>query len=157
LEKSYFFSNYKSRHRSYFRTRVSPLTRSKSTETRLSLTIIESKQKSKHHRLLLLETDLRFCTLTYRERERKREREMATTTSSSSNEAPETKNKKKECLGWIEWLRGWFYLIYEMLFQRIMASHLHNPMPLPPVNDLTCIVTGSTSGIGLEIARFTSL
>ncbi|XP_022639762.1 retinol dehydrogenase 12 isoform X2 [Vigna radiata var. radiata] len=78
---------------------------------------------------------------------------MATTTSSSSNEAPETKNKKKECLGWIEWLRGWFYLIYEMLFQRIMASHLHNPMPLPPVNDLTCIVTGSTSGIGLEIAR----
>ncbi|XP_047181480.1 dehydrogenase/reductase SDR family member FEY-like isoform X1 [Vigna umbellata] len=78
---------------------------------------------------------------------------MATTTSSSSNEAPETKNMKKECLGWIEWLRGWFYLIYEMLFQRIMASHLHNPMPLPPVNDLTCIVTGSTSGIGLEIAR----
>nr|AAB05205.1 protochlorophyllide reductase homologue [Medicago truncatula] len=26
-------------------------------------------------------------------------------------------------------------------------------MPLPPINDLTCIVTGSTSGIGLEIAR----
>ncbi|MED6108955.1 hypothetical protein PIB30_029054 [Stylosanthes scabra] len=34
-----------------------------------------------------------------------------------------------------------------------MASHLHNPMPLPPINDLTCIVTGSTSGIGREIAR----
>lgn len=79
---------------------------------------------------------------------------MATTTSSSSEEAPNTKKNKKECLGWIEWLRGWFYLVYEMLFQRIMASHLHNPMPLPPVNDLTCIVTGSTSGIGLEIARF---
>ncbi|CAJ1952267.1 unnamed protein product [Sphenostylis stenocarpa] len=76
---------------------------------------------------------------------------MANTTSSSSKEALEM--KKKECLGWIEWLRGWFYLIYEMLFQRIMASHLHNPMPLPPINDLTCIVTGSTSGIGLEIAR----
>jgi len=44
-------------------------------------------------------------------------------------------------------------VIYEMLFQRISASHLHNPMPLPPVNDLTCIVTGSTSGIGREIAR----
>lgn len=28
-----------------------------------------------------------------------------------------------------------------------------NPLPLPPVNDLTCIVTGSTSGIGREIAR----
>jgi len=79
---------------------------------------------------------------------------MATTTSSSSEEAPNTKKNKKERLGWIEWLRGWFYLVYEMLFQRIMASHLHNPMPLPPVNDLTCIVTGSTSGIGLEIARF---
>ncbi|KAG5007450.1 hypothetical protein AAZX31_09G150300 [Glycine max] len=78
---------------------------------------------------------------------------MATTTSSSSEEAPNTKKNKKERLGWIEWLRGWFYLVYEMLFQRIMASHLHNPMPLPPVNDLTCIVTGSTSGIGLEIAR----
>ncbi|KAM3249651.1 hypothetical protein P3L10_011421 [Capsicum annuum] len=60
---------------------------------------------------------------------------------------------KKEALGWMEWLRGWFYLVYEMLFQRILASHLHNPMPLPPINDLTCIVTGSTSGIGREIAR----
>ncbi|BBH04236.1 NAD(P)-binding Rossmann-fold superfamily protein [Prunus dulcis] len=37
--------------------------------------------------------------------------------------------------------------------RRITASHLQNPMPLPPVNDLTCIVTGSTSGIGREIAR----
>ncbi|KAM7479567.1 hypothetical protein LguiA_027780 [Lonicera macranthoides] len=60
---------------------------------------------------------------------------------------------KKEGLGWMEWLRGWFCLFYEMLFQRIMASHLHNPMPLPPVNDITCIITGSTSGIGREIAR----
>ncbi|KAM3327094.1 hypothetical protein P3S67_002220 [Capsicum chacoense] len=60
---------------------------------------------------------------------------------------------KKEALGWMEWLRGWFYLVYEMLFQRILASHLHNPMPLPSINDLTCIVTGSTSGIGREIAR----
>lgn len=76
----------------------------------------------------------------------------ATTTSSSSNE-PLLKKKKKQSLGWIEWLRGWFNLFYEFLFQRITASHLHNPMPLPPINDLTCIVTGSTSGIGLEIAR----
>jgi len=76
-----------------------------------------------------------------------------TATSSSSNE-PLLKKKKKQCLGWIEWLRGWFNLFYEFLFQRITASHLHNPMPLPPINDLTCIVTGSTSGIGLEIARY---
>lgn len=66
----------------------------------------------------------------------------------------EKKKKKKGALGWIEWFRGWMYVIHEMLFQRIMASHLQNPMPLPPVNDLTCIVTGSTSGIGREIARF---
>ncbi|KAE9586118.1 hypothetical protein Lal_00009956 [Lupinus albus] len=74
---------------------------------------------------------------------------MATTSFSSSNDEA----SKKQCLGWIEWFRGWFYLIYEMLFQRIMASHLDNPMLLPPINDLTCIVTGSTSGIGLQIAR----
>lgn len=50
-------------------------------------------------------------------------------------------------------MRGWLGLAQEMLFQRIIASHLQNPMPLPPVHDLTCIVTGSTSGIGREIAR----
>ncbi|XWS50899.1 hypothetical protein CRYUN_Cryun12cG0129600 [Craigia yunnanensis] len=61
--------------------------------------------------------------------------------------------KKKQGLGWMEWLRGWMYVIHEMLFQRIMASHLQNPLALPPVNDLTCVVTGSTSGIGREMAR----
>lgn len=44
-------------------------------------------------------------------------------------------------------------MIYEMLFQRIVASHLQNPLPLPPIDGLTFIVTGSTSGIGSEIAR----
>ncbi|KAK3004076.1 hypothetical protein RJ639_018936 [Escallonia herrerae] len=63
------------------------------------------------------------------------------------------KVKVKEGLGWIEWARGWLNLIYEMLFQRITASHLQNPMPLPPINDITCVITGSTSGIGREIAR----
>ncbi|KAL8120774.1 dehydrogenase/reductase SDR family member FEY-like [Apium graveolens] len=68
-------------------------------------------------------------------------------------ESRRSKNKKKG-LGWIEWLRGWFYVICEMLFQRIMASHLENPMPLPPLSsDFTCIITGSTSGIGSQIAR----
>ncbi|KAH9724870.1 dehydrogenase/reductase SDR family member FEY [Citrus sinensis] len=83
---------------------------------------------------------------------------METTSSSSSTSSPSaaeliSKSKRKEALGWMEWLRGWLYVIYEMLFQRILASHLQNPLPLPPVNDLTCIVTGSTSGIGREIAR----
>lgn len=87
-----------------------------------------------------------------------RGREMETTSSSSSTSSPSaaeliSKSKRKEALGWMEWLRGWLYVIYEMLFQRILASHLQNPLPLPPVNDLTCIVTGSTSGIGREIAR----
>lgn len=88
-------------------------------------------------------------TLTHSQQRKK----MAAKTSSSSSSVEPLKKKKKECLGWIEWFRGWFNIIYEFLFQRIMASHLENPMPLPPINELTCIVTGSTSGIGLEIAR----
>ncbi|KAG6745683.1 hypothetical protein POTOM_050184 [Populus tomentosa] len=78
---------------------------------------------------------------------------METTPSESSSTPSTTVPKKKQGLGWIEWLRGWMYIIYEMLFQRIMASHLQNPLSLPPINNLTCIVTGSTSGIGLQIAR----
>ena len=63
--------------------------------------------------------------------------------------------RKKKGLGWIEWLRGWFNVIYEMLFERIMASHLENPIPLPLLpKDFTCIITASTSGIDREIARF---
>ncbi|XP_010242297.1 PREDICTED: retinol dehydrogenase 12-like [Nelumbo nucifera] len=73
--------------------------------------------------------------------------------SPSSSAYSPSEKQTKQGLGWMEWLRGWLYLVYEMLFQRIMASHLQNPLPLPPLNDLTCIVTGSTSGIGLEIAR----
>ncbi|KFK26906.1 hypothetical protein AALP_AA8G308900 [Arabis alpina] len=60
---------------------------------------------------------------------------------------------KKEGLGWIEWIRGWICIFHEFLFQRLMASHLPNPLPLPPLNHLTCIVTGSTSGIGSQTAR----
>lgn len=82
---------------------------------------------------------------------------MATTWSDKIEEMKKKKRKTKEGLGWIEWVRGWFYVVYEMLFQRITARHLQNPMPLPPVNDLTFIVTGSTSGIGREIARYNSI
>lgn len=78
---------------------------------------------------------------------------METTPSESSSTPSTTVPKKKQGLGWVEWLRGWMYILYEMLFQRIMASHLQNPLSLPPINNLTCIVTGSTSGIGLQIAR----
>ncbi|KAL6542012.1 hypothetical protein OROGR_011498 [Orobanche gracilis] len=83
---------------------------------------------------------------------------MASPTPPSAQENVKEKENektslKKEGLGWIEWLMGWLHLVYEMLFQRIVASNLQDPIPLPPINDLTYIVTGSTSGIGKEIAR----
>lgn len=111
-----------------------------------------------------IETDRSYLRFFEKKKKDKKEapdrgREMETTSSSSSSSSPSaaeliSKSKRKEALGWMEWLRGWLYVIYEMLFQRILASHLQNPLPLPPVNDLTCIVTGSTSGIGREIARY---
>ncbi|XP_042514327.1 dehydrogenase/reductase SDR family member FEY-like [Macadamia integrifolia] len=88
-----------------------------------------------------------------RERERERERGERVEMGSPSAASSSSTEKRKQGLGWMEWLRGWFYVIYEFLFQRITASHLENPMPLPPLNDLTCIITGCTSGIGLEMAR----
>eukprot|EP01018_Ginkgo_biloba_P011360 Gb_22575 [translate_table: standard] len=62
-------------------------------------------------------------------------------------------SKRRSGLGWMEWIMGWLHILYEIVFQRIMACHLKNPLQLPPMNGLTCIVTGATSGIGLEIAK----
>lgn len=61
--------------------------------------------------------------------------------------------KVKRAPWWMKSLTGWSYVIYEMLFQKMQARHLKNPLPLPPLHDVTCIITGSTSGIGLETAR----
>ncbi|XP_058097973.1 dehydrogenase/reductase SDR family member FEY-like isoform X1 [Magnolia sinica] len=78
---------------------------------------------------------------------------MGSSSTTATTTTTTTTTTEKKGLGWMEWLRGWFYVIYEMLFQRITASHIPNPLDLSPLPDLTCIVTGSTSGIGLEIAR----
>jgi hypothetical protein len=74
--------------------------------------------------------------------------------SSETSSLTKKMKKKKEGLGWIESIKGWSCVFHEFLFQRFMASHLQNPLPLPSLNHLTCIVTGSTSGIGRETARF---
>ncbi|KAG0477737.1 hypothetical protein HPP92_012456 [Vanilla planifolia] len=73
--------------------------------------------------------------------------------TSAANTGYTGRGKKKDSLGWLEWGRGWLHVVGEFFFQRIFASHLENLLTLPHLDGITCIVTGSTSGIGLEIAR----
>ncbi|XP_050232877.1 dehydrogenase/reductase SDR family member FEY-like [Mercurialis annua] len=54
---------------------------------------------------------------------------------------------------WLESFKGWSYVAYEMLFQKMCTWHLKNPLPLPCLKNINSIVTGCTSGIGLEIAK----
>ncbi|PWA92683.1 hypothetical protein CTI12_AA052510 [Artemisia annua] len=61
--------------------------------------------------------------------------------------------EEKPQLGWFEWLKGWYRLVLETFFEKYWSRHLPNSLPLPPLNSITSIVTGSSSGIGLEIAR----
>ncbi|GAA0175839.1 dehydrogenase [Lithospermum erythrorhizon] len=72
---------------------------------------------------------------------------MTTSTSVSSL------GKESKELGWVKWLRAWYLLMSEILFQKIYARHLQNPFPLPPLGGINFIVTGATSGIGLEISK----
>lgn len=72
----------------------------------------------------------------------------------SSSPSPFLSSEKgKQGLACREWLTGWSHLIYEFLFQRIATRNLQTCLPLPPLDGVTCIVTGCTSGIGIEIAR----
>ncbi|XP_027167368.1 dehydrogenase/reductase SDR family member FEY-like [Coffea eugenioides] len=63
------------------------------------------------------------------------------------------KKQENQELDWLEWLRGWSRLLSEGLFQKVKAKHLPRKYPLPQLSGLSCMVTGATSGIGLEIAR----
>ncbi|KAK4269487.1 hypothetical protein QN277_022640 [Acacia crassicarpa] len=61
--------------------------------------------------------------------------------------------KQKQGLSFTEYCKGWSVLLYETFFEKISSRHLKSPLPLPPLSDLTIILTGPTSGIGLEVAR----
>ncbi|CAN6236886.1 unnamed protein product [Urochloa humidicola] len=79
--------------------------------------------------------------------------EAAAAGNGKEERAAEGPRGKRDALGWLEWGRGWMAIVGEFLFQRIAASHLANPLELPPLEGVSIIVTGATSGIGLEIAR----
>jgi hypothetical protein len=68
-------------------------------------------------------------------REREREREMAG-------------------LGWFDWILGLLRVAFDTITQRVKAVHLPRQLPLIPLSHMTCIITGATSGIGLETARY---
>ena len=73
--------------------------------------------------------------------------------SSASTSRTALSKKSEKGLEWIEWLKGYALLIYEVFFEKFSARHLQNPLPLPPLQDVNCILTGCTSGIGLEMAK----
>lgn len=56
-------------------------------------------------------------------------------------------------LGWVDWASAWLHVTAETLLQRIYTCHLPQRLPLPILTDFTCIITGATSGIGLETAK----
>ncbi|XP_010275077.1 PREDICTED: retinol dehydrogenase 12-like isoform X2 [Nelumbo nucifera] len=54
------------------------------------------------------------------------------------------------------WLRGMWEMVKEMFCQKLLTCHLPSSLVLPNhLSALTIIVTGATSGIGLETARNT--
>lgn len=56
-------------------------------------------------------------------------------------------------LNWCDWLSALIHVTSEVLFQRFYTRDLPKRLPLPKLTGFTCIVTGATSGIGLETAK----
>jgi hypothetical protein len=56
-------------------------------------------------------------------------------------------------LGWFDWILGLLRVTFDTITQRVKAVHLPRQLPLIPLSHMTCIITGATSGIGLETAR----
>lgn len=59
----------------------------------------------------------------------------------------------KTSLSWLDWISALIQVASETLFQKIYACRLPTRFPLPLLTHLTCIITGATSGIGLETAK----
>jgi hypothetical protein len=57
-------------------------------------------------------------------------------------------------LGWFDWILGLLRVAFDTITQRVKAVHLPRQLPLIPLSHMTCIITGATSGIGLETARY---
>jgi hypothetical protein len=57
-------------------------------------------------------------------------------------------------LGWFDWILGLLRVTFDTITQRVKAVHLPRQLPLMPLSHMTCIITGATSGIGLETARY---
>lgn len=56
-------------------------------------------------------------------------------------------------LDWCEWISALIHVTSEALFQKFYTRHLPKRLALPKLTGFTCIVTGATSGIGLETAK----
>ncbi|KAJ7565594.1 hypothetical protein O6H91_02G066000 [Diphasiastrum complanatum] len=65
----------------------------------------------------------------------------------------QAKEQPHHGLGWWEWFTGLLHVVVDVFLQRVRACHLSQRMDLPTVSDLSCIVTGATSGIGLHTAE----
>ncbi|EFJ10574.1 hypothetical protein SELMODRAFT_272004 [Selaginella moellendorffii] len=56
-------------------------------------------------------------------------------------------------LSWGDWIWGLIHVFLDTITQRVWSCHLQ-PLPeMPAMAGVTCIVTGATSGIGLNTAR----